>query len=180
MLNAPLNLTGMSEPDVYDYLYQFFKRDFIESKAHIAKTIYVDPKGQGMREGKEEVFWHITTRTQTKTVKRGKQMVKLISRPYDPERAARIEWIKPLLLNHEHQDVKLFYRKESKGKQPIRLYFWAHQNDFVVIVQKLGTSDAFLVTSFYITETYKRASYDKWYNEYVQGNKPELHGCEWF
>jgi len=180
MLKLPLNLTGMNEPDVYEYLYPFFRRDFIETKTYIDQTIFVDPVGQGIRDGKEEVFWHITTRERVKTVKEGKKVVKLKTRPFDPERAARIEWIRPLLLNHGHKDVKLFYRKESKGKKAIRLYFWAHKHDFVVIVQKLGRSNSFLVTSFCITEPYKRASYEKLYREYVGGNKPELQGCEWF
>ena len=83
-------------------------------------------------------------------------------------------------MNHDHADIRRFYRKETKGKKPIRLYLWAYKEDFVVIVQKLGASDAFLVTSFYITEAYKRASYQKWFNEYSAGSIPELHACEWF
>ena len=180
MLNAPLNLTGHNEPDVFDHLYPFFERDFITVDTYINNQIYVDPKGQGIRDGKEEVFWHITTREKSKTVKQGKQMVKIKTRPFDPDRAARISWIKPMLVNHSDPCIKLFYRKETKGKKHVRLYFWAHQHDFVVIVQKLGNANSFLVTSFYITETYKRSSYQKWYIEYTQGDKPELLNCEWF
>ena len=56
MLNAPLNLTGHKEPDVFEHLYPFFERDFITEDTYINNQIYVDPKGQGMRDGKEEVF----------------------------------------------------------------------------------------------------------------------------
>ena len=76
--------------------------------------------------------------------------------------------------------VKEDKAKETKGKKQVRLYLWAHEYDFVVIVQKLGASDAFLVTSFYITEIYKRDSYTKWHDEYIKGIHPELQYCEWF
>lgn len=180
MFKAPLNLQGQTEPAVYDFLYPMFQRDFVIADTYINNTIYVDPKGQGVRDGKEEVFWHITTREQSKTVKQDKKMVRIKHRPFDPDRASRIEWIRPMLVNHTSPLIKLFYRKETKGKKPIRLYFWAYQHDFVVIVQKLGQSDSFLVTCFYITEQYKRASYQKWYNDYRSGCNPELKNCEWF
>ncbi len=180
MLPPILDLAGQSEPEVFDILHPYFIRDFVDSQTTIGSGIYVDPNSQGLRDGKEEVFWHITTREKKKKVKQGKHFVNIKTRPYDPDRACRIEWIKPMLTNHTHGDIKLFYRKETKGKKPVRLYFWAHQHDFVVIVQKLGESDCYLVTSFYITESYKRSSYDKWYEEYMSGNNEELESCEWF
>lgn len=181
MLAAPIDLTDLnSDTEIFDYLYLFFEADFIEQRTLLAGSIYLDPNGQGMRDGREEVFWHITTREKKKTVKQGNKFVPLVSRPLDPDRASRIDWIRPILLNHNHTNIKLFYRKETKGKQQIRLYLWAHQHDFVVIVQKLGASDAFLVTSFYITEGYKRASYTRWHVEYTTGVNQDLQGCEWF
>lgn len=180
MLPPILDLSGQTEPEVFDFLHPLFVRDFVDNRATIGSGIYVDPKAQGMRDGKEEVFWHITTREKKKKVKRGKHFVEIKTRPFDPDRGSRIEWVKPMLTNHTHADIKLFYRKESKGKKPIRLYLWAHQHDFVVIVQKLGKSECYLVTSFYITEAYKRASYKKWYTDYESGVNPDLMGCEWF
>lgn len=180
MLNRPIDLSAYTETQAFDHLYPFFERDFVTQRTLLATRIYVDPTGQGMRDGREEVFWHVTTRERKKRVKQGKTYTQIVTRPLDPDRASRIEWIRPILLNHDHADIRRFYRKETKGKKPIRLYLWAYKEDFVVIVQKLGASDAFLVTSFYITEAYKRASYQKWFNEYSAGSMPELHGCEWF
>lgn len=180
MLTPVLDLSNRKTPDVFDYLYTFFHRDFIAQRVNLGDTLYVDPKGQGMRDGKEEVFWHITTREQKKKVKRGKHLVEIKSRPFDPDRSCRIEWVKPMMLNHNHASIRLFYRKETRGKKPIRLYLWAHQEDFVVIVQKLGRSRSYLVTSFYITERYKRQSYQKWYSEYQARTNPDIVGCEWF
>ena len=180
MLPEPINVTGHQEPAVFEVLYPYFQRDFIQAKTYLAGTIYVDPMSQGIRDGKEEVFWHITTREKQKKVKQGKQWVTIKTRSFDPCRGSRIEWVKLMLLNHAHADIKAFYRKATKGKKHIRLYLWAHQHNFVVIVQKLGASSSFLVTSFYITEAYKRASFQKWLTEYQNGTKPELVGCEWF
>jgi len=180
MLPPVLDLSAHAEPDVFDVLYPYFRRDFVERDTKINNSIYVDPKSQGVRNGKENVFWHITTREQKRKVVRNKQLVEIKTRPFDPDRACRIEWIRPMLQNHEHAEIKLFYRKETKGKKPIRLYIWAHQQDFVVIVQRLGQSTSYLVTSFYITENYKRASYQKWYDNYCKGIDLALQNCEWF
>jgi hypothetical protein len=180
MLPSALDLSGQIAPDVFDFLYPLFERDFVHGDTYIANAIYVDPKGQGVRDGKEEVFWHITTRGFKNRIKRGNQFVVIKGRSFDPDRASRIEWIKPMLMNHTHSDIKLFYRKETAGKRPIRLYLWAHRRDFVIILQKLGKSSSFLVTCFYITETYKRLSYQKWHNEYTTGVHQDLVNCEWF
>ncbi|WP_372739997.1 hypothetical protein [Neptunomonas sp.] len=181
MLAVPIDLTDLSsDTEIFDYLYLFFEEDFIEQRTLLAGSIYLDPNGQGMRNGREEVFWHITTRERTVRVRQGNQFIPSKSRLLDPDRASRIDWIRPILLNHNHTDIKLFYRKETTGRKPIRLYLWAHQHDFVVIVQKLGASGAFLVTSFYITEVYKRASYARLYAEYTSGVNQDLQGCEWF
>jgi hypothetical protein len=181
LFTAPLDLSHFSsDTAAFDHLYGFFKRDFIDQKTYLSGSIYVDPKGQGMKNGREEVFWHITTRDQVKRIRQGNRIVPIKTRPIDPDRASRLAWVRPMLLNYAHSDIKLFYRKETKGKKAIRLYLWAHQHDFVVIVQKLGASDVFLVTSFYITEGYKRASYAKWDLEYTSGVNQDLQGCEWF
>ena len=180
MLPTVLDLSNYKVPDVFDYLYTLFHRDFVAQSVTIGGALYVDPKGQGMRDSKEEVFWHITTREVRKKVKRGKHLVEIKSRPFDLERSCRIEWIKPMMRNYNHHSIKLFYRKETRGKKPIRLYLWAHNEDFVVIMQKLGNSSSYLVTSFYITEIYKRQSYQKWYLEYRAGTNSRLSGCEWF
>lgn len=180
MLSEILDLGEKGEEEAFDFLYPLFCRDFVERDTYLNDSIYVDPRGQGIRDGREEVFWHVTTREKKKRVKEGKLYKDIVTRPLDPDRASRICWIRPILENITHDHVRLFYRKETKGKKPIRLYLWAYHHDFVVIVQKLGRSDSFLVTSFYITEEYKRESYAKWYRIYSEGTNEELNGCEWF
>ena len=180
MLTPILDLSGQSEPAVFEVLYPYFCRDFVNQDTYLASTIYVNPNSQGVQRGKEGVFWHITTREKKIPVKQGKKVVTIKKRLFDVDRSCRIEWVRLMLIHHNHSDIKLFYRKESKGKKPIRLYLWAHKHDFVVIMQKLGKSEAYLVTSFYITETYKRQHYQKYYEEYVGRRNVALHSCEWF
>jgi len=62
----------------------------------------------------------------------------------------------------------------------VRLYLWAYQDDFVVILQKIGRNGAFLVTSFYIDQAHKRQDYHKRHRDYVSHADEGLVGCEWF
>ena len=122
----------------------------------------------------------VTTRKQEKTTKQGNRYIKTIERYPDFDRSARIEWVKQILENHNHPTVKCFYHQETNPKKDIRLYLWAYQNDFVVILQKLGRSSSFLVTSFYIDHKSKKQDYEKRFNSYRNKENPAILGCEWF
>jgi len=180
MLSEPLNLGVIDATALFEYLYEFFRRDFIESRTLLANTIWINPKSYDKEDGKEKVFWHLTSRDEKERVWNGKQFVwNSIGRYLDYGRASRIEWVKQILLNHNSDQIKLFYHRESNTKRDIRLYLWAFNFDFVVILQKLGKSSSFLVTSFYIDHQGKRNDYEKRYENYVEGDI-ELYGCEWF
>ncbi len=84
----------------------------------------------------------------------------------DYARSERIEWVKQILENHDHASIKLFYHQESNSKRDIRLYLWAYQHDFVVILQKLGRGCSFLVTSFYLDDGGKRRDYERRFCRY--------------
>jgi hypothetical protein len=60
------------------------------------------------------------------------------------------------------------------------LYLWLHEKNFVVILQKLGKSSSFLVTSFYIDHEDKKVDYQDYYENYTNGLDIDLAGCEWF
>jgi hypothetical protein len=72
----------------------------------------------------------------------------------------------------------MFYYFESSGK--IRLYLWAFEVDFIVILQKLGSSSSYLVTSFYIDKNYNKNIYTKRYEAYKNQKDINLKSCEWF
>lgn len=152
--------------EIIEFLYTIFKNDFINTTCHLASTIYIDPQSHKKREGKEEIFWHVVTRKERGT------------RKLDVPRASRIKWIKPIILNHSYDKIKLFYYFEDTGK--IRLYLWAFEVDFVVILQKLGASSSYLVTSFYIDNQKKRDVFERKFKDYQDKKDIRLSGCEWF
>lgn len=152
--------------EIVEFLYMIFKSDFIDTPCHVANTIYIDPQSHKKKEGKEEIFWHVITRKE-----RG-------NRKLDKYRASRIRWIKPIILNYNYHKIKMFYYLESSGK--LRLYLWAFEVDFVVILQKLGASSSYLVTSFYIDNQKKRNVFERKYNEYKAKKDLRLSNCEWF
>ena len=54
----------------------------------------------------------------------------------------------------------------------------SYDEDFVVILQKLGKSSSFLVTSFYITHADKRWDYQDNYETYYDGKDVKIK-CIW-
>ncbi len=180
MLSEPLELGDIEATTLFDYLYDFFRRDFIDSRTYLAKSIWINPRTYRKEDGKEQDFWHLTSREEKERVWGGKRYVwQSLGRYPDYGRASRIEWVKQILVNHDSEEIKLFYHRESNRKRDIRLYLWAYNFDFVVILQKLGKSSSFLVTSFYIDHQGKRNDYEKRYENYVSEDV-DLEGCEWF
>ncbi len=152
--------------EIVDFLYVIFKNDFIDRSCHLANIIYIDPQSHKTKDGKEEIFWHVVTRKDRGT------------RKLDKPRASRIKWIKPIILNYGYEKIKMFYYFEDTGKT--RLYLWAFEVDFVVILQKLGASSSYLVTSFYIDNQKKRDVFERKFKEYKDKKDIRLSGCEWF
>ncbi len=152
----------------------------MKNRVFLNGSIFINPESYKKDEGKELSFWHLTTRETTYQIKEGNRIVTKKERLPDYGRASRLHWVKPIIENHTDREIKMFYKKETKGKKPIRLYLWAYNEDFVVILQKLGRSSSFLVTSFYITHHRKRNDFQKYYEEYMSRSNPELRGCEWF
>ena len=180
MLSEPLQLNKIEATHLFDFLYSFFHRDFVANRTYLNQTIYIDPRSNRLDDGKEADFWHLTTRKQEKIIKQGNRYIKTIERYPDFRRAERIEWVKQILDNYNHETVKWFYYQETNQKRDIRLYLWAYQDDFVVILQKLGRSSSFLVTSFYIDNEDKKRDYEQRFNSYKNKENRSLLGCEWF
>ncbi|MGZ8190891.1 MAG: hypothetical protein ACXWTS_06635 [Methylococcaceae bacterium] len=181
MLSVPLQLGKVDASQLFDYLYVFFHRDFVGNKTYLNQSIYINPRSDRLDDDKEQVFWHLTTRENKRQVREGNRWVwKSEGRFPDYARSERIEWVKQILDNHDHPSIKLFYHRESNPKRDIRLYLWVYQQDFVVILQKLGRSSSFLVTSFYLDDGGKRRDYDRRFCRYRNKENREIEGCEWF
>jgi hypothetical protein len=167
MLKPILELGKVEASGLIDYLYEIFHRDFVQRQAMLGGSVWIDPRSDRKDLGKEETFWHLITRGKAE-------------RFPDYRRAERLEWVRQLIESPRDPCVKLFYHKESNPKQDIRLYLWAEAHDFVVIIQRLGRTRAFLVTSFYVDQRSKRDDYRKRLAHFESGKDPALSSHAWF
>ncbi len=62
MFAEPIELSSIEASKIIDFLYDIFHGDFVATKAYLNATIYIDPKSNQKIDGKERVFWHLTTR----------------------------------------------------------------------------------------------------------------------
>lgn len=170
MFQDTLSLPINSAINVFDFLYPIFEQDFVATKTYINKSIYIDPKSWSKEEGKECSFWHLVTKNDSQAN----------GRYLDTQRAERLHWIKPIIENHSSAEITMFYHRQTSGKKHIRLYLWAKQEKFVVILQKLGRSSSFLVTSFYLSNPSKEKDYNAWAANYESKMDSNLKDVEWF
>jgi hypothetical protein len=137
-------------------LANHFQYDFIDNPFSISGLkikVITKPVRHGEFRGYPETFVHLITR---------KNLEK--KRVFDPFRANKIHWIKPILLNHRENEIKKFQYKEGSGK--MRDYYWFDKGDFIVIMQKI-MPDYLVVTSFNIDNKRTRKHYESRYFEYL-------------
>lgn len=182
MFSEIIDLEDIEISELFEVLYKYFCEDFLYTKTYLNKNIYINPRTykKDKETNKEIDFWHLTTKDIIYAKKIGNKIVKIKERLPDYRRAERLRWIKNIIENHTIEDIKLFYHQETNEKRDIRLYLWLEDYDFVVILQKLGKSSSFLVTSFYIDRDGKRNEYTRRYNNYKSNSDENLKNCEWF
>jgi len=73
-------------------------------------------------------------------------------RVFEPQRANRIHWIKPILENSADARIRTYQFTESNGK--VRDYFWYEEKDFVVILEKV-LPDYWLITAHIVDDKRK-------------------------
>lgn len=168
MLKLPLELGKIEASGLIDYLYEIFERDFVHQRAMLSGKVWIDPRSERKNDGKEDSFWHLITRG------------KVGDRYPDYRRAERLEWVRQIIDSPTHPCVQIFYHRESNQRQDVRMYLWAEKHDFVVIIQRLGKSRAFLVTSFYVDHKGKRDDYRKRLQHYQSGRDADLSSNVWF
>lgn len=120
--------------DTYDALYQLFRDDFVESQIdYQGYNVWFFPE---MEDGKEKVFWHLTSRVDKETG----------DRLPDLRRSERLPWVKPMLENHFHSEVLAWDHEEGDGS--VKTYVWLKNFDFVVIMKKYLDRRRRLITSY--------------------------------
>lgn len=102
--------------------------------------------------GKAQAFEHIITRKSEHSGKRN----------FDRERANKIHWIRPILLNADDTRIKYFERINDKGEN--QLFYW-YQEQFFIIILRVLHPDILLITSFSV-DYIEKNKFNRWYDEY--------------
>lgn len=124
------------EPGTYDELYRLFERDFKQTQpVYDGHAVWYFRE---MDDGRETIFWHLTTRDD-KTV--GERLP-------DPRRSERLPWVRPMLEHPEKPEVLAWDHEEGDGS--IKTYVWLEGYDFVVILKKYPDGRRRLITSYWV------------------------------
>lgn len=149
-----LDIEGPDNAQMYR-LYGVFKKDMITAPIYVNGVQVAYDKRRSRHplfRGKPTGFEHVCTRESKHSGKRN----------FDPERANKIHWIKPVVHYKEDARVRYFERIHANGKN--QQYYWLHEKDYVVIIREI-TNNLQLVTAFKVDNIeYRR--FQNWYNEY--------------
>lgn len=122
--------------DTYDALYRLFRRDFIESQpVYQRHIVWFFPE---IEDGKEQIFWHLTSRNDKET---GERLP-------DPRRSERLPWVRSTLDQAQRPEVLAWDHEEADGT--IKTYVWLENYDFVVILKKYPDGRRRLITAFWV------------------------------
>ena len=122
-----------------------------------------------MEDGKELIFWHLTTR-KIKPVKIPRRKQKFYpegqeyiesERLLDMRRCERLPWIKPLIEHPDEPEILSWDYEE--GDRTIKTYIWIKDDNFVVIMKKYPNRRRRLITSFYVDKAYTREDFARKY-----------------
>ncbi len=146
-----ISVSGVWE-DLLRKLYDIFYRDFnmMERVKLGGIPVWWDRrilKGDIYEEG----FWHLVSRKEDAAG----------DRLFDPRRAERLPWCRPVLEHSNDSAVKLWDYKEGRHK---RTYVWLEHQDYVIVLEKRHQrvgEVAFLITAFHVDGPGQRASLQK-------------------
>jgi hypothetical protein len=146
-LPAMLDTDGVWEKTL-KCLYAVFKKDFITDRCFFNDFPVIWDKR--ILEGKyEEGFWHLIEKDYHDTE----------GRKFDPPRAKRLPWCKPIIEHGLAIEIKAWdYRENGR----INHYLWLENFDYVVIIQKKRYV-IFLVTAYFVTGESSRRNLRKKY-----------------
>lgn len=122
--------------NTFDMLYSIFKRDFKDSQpVYQGWPVWFFPE---MEDGKEVIFWHMTSEKEKRTGERVP----------DFRRSDRLPWARPIIHHPGEPEVLAFDYQESDGDT--NTYVWFKDHDFVVLMKRYRDGRRRLLTSFYV------------------------------
>jgi len=142
----------------YDYVYKAFKKDFIDSTP-IFNGKEVRIKEYPLWDGKQEAFYHITTKDYNHEE----------YRDFDILRCERIKWIKKFIENHDCnrancKDCSGIKTWEAIYKKRIRTKILFEEERYIVILED-RQKYYLLITAFYVDSDIRLANFVKEYQE---------------
>ncbi len=153
--------------NTYEMLYEIFCRDIRDRHLrYIGHDVWIF---NDMEDGKEKIFWHLTTREcKREIIPRRKQKFYPYGQKYtqterlpDLRRCERLTWVKPLIEHPTEPEVLAWDYEE--GDRTVKTYIWIKDYAFVVIMKKYPDGKRRLITSFHINENYKRRDFENKY-----------------
>lgn len=136
---------------VLSSLYAIFDRDFKKGKPIFNKIpVWWDQRIEKDNTF-EEGFWHLISRNDQFTNERN----------FDPRRAERLPWCRPVL-THAHETA-VVVGDYQEGRR-MRTYVWLKEHDYVIVLerrqQNIGLV-AFLITAYHIDGPSRRKSLER-------------------
>ena len=155
--------------ETYNNLYNIFCREIRDYSLYYKAypvSIYKD-----MEDGKEKIFWHLTSRESKikKTPRRKKKYQNSEKGPRLPDlrRCERLQWIKVFITQARNSELLSFDYEE--GDKTIKTYIWFKEEKFVVILKKMkNSSKRILTTSFYVDKQYTYDDFQRKYNNRIK------------
>ena len=140
--------------ETFDILYKVFEKDFKESKPlYQGKVVWFF---QDMEDGREQIFWHMTSRKDDVT---GERLP-------DLRRSERLPWARPMIDNANQPEILAWDYEE--GDKAIKTYVWLPDFDFLVLMKRYPDGRRRLITSYYVDQPHTRRNLKK---KYARGLK---------
>ncbi len=139
--------------DTFENLYEIFTRDFKTSQPiYDGQVVWFFPETE---DGKEVIFWHLTTRDDNETG----------DRLPDCRRSERLPWARPMLDNPGAPEVLAWDYLE--GDKTIKTYVWLKDYDYLVLMKKYPDGRRRLITAHCIDYPHKRKNLEKKYKKRI-------------
>lgn len=137
----------------YELLYKIFQNDFVENKlSYRSYSVWFFAEKE---DGKEVVFWHLTSQNDKTT---GERLP-------DLRRSERLPWARPMLDNPDKPEVLDWDYEEGDGT--IKTYVWLKDYNYLIIMKKYRDGARRLITSFWIEYQNFRNKLDKKYKQRI-------------
>lgn len=149
-----LSIDGPDKAQMYT-MYGHYLKDIVNNPLvinGITLTFNSNASRHPICRGKHQCFEHIITRESKHSGKRN----------FDPERANKIHWIRPILENVNDPRIKYFeaINDDNENQQ----FYWYEEMSFIIILREIAP-DLLLITSFSVDKE-ERYGFKKKYEEY--------------